>query len=77
MHEPCSKRAKIERCCCNCRWLLNVMKHPDNPINLGYGKVTETMGYACYSPEIQDEGRRLAIFVTTEHGLCEAWERRG
>lgn len=64
-------------CCCNCRWLIEVMKHPENPIGIGFGRVTEQMGYACTNPELQEENKRkIAIFFTKGHGICECWKKQ-
>ncbi len=56
------------------------MCHPWNgggkfdKLNIGRGRISEQMGWACVGPEIS-EGVR-AIFSDKEHGMCEMHERR-
>lgn len=59
------------KCCCNCRWLRAVFKHPLNE-GAGKGSILEQMGYACTEPGfVADAG---LVFFDGGHGLCECWE---
>lgn len=76
-HQTTLVERQLTRCCCNCRWMFQVMKHPENPITLGYGKMTERMGYGCMNPELSSpEHRRVVVFFVQEHGLCEGWQHQ-
>ena len=67
----------LKQCCCNCHWLCEVMKHPENPISLGYGRMNERMGFACANPELSDPNQRsVVVFFVNGHGLCEGWTRQ-
>lgn len=76
MQVNCLHSRWLGACCCSCHWFIEVMKHPENPIDFGNGPMTERLGYACMNPVLQgDNKRKVAIFFAKEHGLCEGWKK--
>ncbi|MCP4100534.1 MAG: hypothetical protein GY750_03785 [Lentisphaerae bacterium] len=58
-------------CCCNCKHLTRVMKHPLNK-GEAKGSILTVFGYACGSPSEQET--KSVIFFDSEHGMCEMHE---
>jgi len=63
-----------EKCCCNCKFQLELMKHPLNVSNFAKGSILEKIGYVCLNPEV-GEGKN-AYFFDSKHGMCEMWNKR-
>jgi hypothetical protein len=59
-------------CCCNCRNLVQINKHPGN-VDFGKGRVTERMGYGCLALWRLEH---IVVFMDTNHGLCELHDPR-
>lgn len=57
------------RCCCNCRYQVEIMRHPGNNTagDRMKGLVTEIAGYGCKGVY---EGQKI-IFSEHLHGMCE------
>lgn len=61
-------------CCCNCKFQLELSKHPWNKINKG--NVTESSDmYACIAQHYIEEKYKGTIFEE-KHGMCEFHEKR-
>lgn len=70
-------------CCCNCKHLIRINKHPWNKSE-GKGSINEFMGYGCtvfiqmnVESTTDDSSRdksNVAIFYDNEHGICELHE---
>lgn len=58
------------KCCCNCKALLPLHKHPMNR-EFGTGSILEECGWICTHPEIT-EGE-FAIFFDKQHDICELY----
>ena len=71
----CTKDEWKGRCCCTCVNQRVIVKHPWND-GAGKGRITESMGYGCASPEftVGFEGRPTVIFFDSGHDLCEMHE---
>lgn len=54
-------------CCCNCRNLSTLGKHPWNTSAFAKGPISEKIGYVCTG---DDEDRR-ATFMDSIHSMCE------
>jgi len=71
-------------CCCNCKNLLKIVKHPWNK-GEAKGSINETYGYGCavfsmstvnvdllhQSVENPNETSRSIVFFENSHGFCE------
>lgn len=59
------------RCCCNCQYQVEIMRHPWNTISGGRmkGPVTATAGYGCSGVD-----PKKIIFFEKEHSMCELHE---
>lgn len=55
-------------CCCNCKYQIEVMKHPWNKGG-ARGRITEQLGWVCSNPLDVEDGR--VIFFDREHSMCE------
>ena len=77
MAKPCENAdAWRGRCCCNCVYQMQVMKHPWNS-GESSGRITEQFGWLCAVPDmLTQNGVRQAIFFQREHGMCEEHEWR-
>lgn len=62
------------RCCCNCKFHVELFKHPWNKINKG--SISESTGmYACIVQlDISDEHK--GIIFEKDHGMCELHQWR-
>lgn len=60
-------------CCCNCKNLFTLNKHP---VNTKYkGSILEPSGlYACFV--LDDDHKNRAILFDDKHGECELHERK-
>jgi hypothetical protein len=54
-------------CCCNCRNLSVLRKHPWNTSPFAKGPTEEKIGYVC-TWGTED---RIATFMDSAHGMCE------
>ena len=63
---------KKEESCANCKYLLELMKHPWNK-TIGKGRISEKLGYVCTVPLAIAEG--FAVFFDEDFGGCELHER--
>jgi|TARA_R110000851_G_C12857618_1_gene543527 hypothetical protein len=65
-------------CCCNCKYRLELTKHPWNEHFIGScstnAQVLNKNIYACASPI--DAGRQKAVLMEWEHGMCEQHENK-
>ena len=57
-------------CCCNCKNLLRLTKHPFND-GESKGAISEPFGYACIVRYDCDPGSQEGMFFTSKHGMCE------
>ena len=59
------------RCCCNCRYQVEIMSHPWNQMVGGRmkGPVTKVAGYGCMGID-----PKKIIFFEREHSMCELHE---
>lgn len=60
------------RCCCNCEYQYEIMRHPWNTMVGGRmkGPVTQNAGWGCYALGVEDDAPKL-IFQEDEHSMCE------
>jgi hypothetical protein len=72
----CHQTSWQGKCCCVCRHLIGLRKHPWNTWEPAKGKVTEIFAYACAHPELNepDQARPTAVLFEGQHGLCEGYE---
>ncbi len=56
-------------CCCNCRNLSTLRKHPWNTSEFAKGPVSEKIGYVCTARDEDDD--RTATFMDSIHSMCE------
>jgi len=63
----------LKECCCNCKYQLNLMKHPTNS-GFGEGSIMEQCGYVCTNPFDDKSNAGNAIFSDRKHGSCELHE---
>ena len=65
---PCSQK----QCCHNCKFLIELFKHPFNKIY--NGAISESTAlFACIEPNATESGKDGVIFED-KHGMCEMWE---
>lgn len=59
----------MNKCCCNCKNQIEIMRHPNNKISGGRmkGPVTKIAGYGCKAVY---EGEKI-VFFETAHSMCE------
>jgi hypothetical protein len=74
MSTKCDKGYKDGTCCCNCKYLVPLMKHPKNK-EIGIGSVKEQMGYVCLGPTLASFAD-LAVFFDHKHGMCELYKSK-
>jgi len=58
-------------CCCNCKFLSIVRKHPYNTSVFSKGSIKETFGYVCTLKFDENDERRIATFMDNPHNFCE------
>lgn len=60
------------RCCCNCEYQYEVMRHPWNTGAGGrmLGPVTMNAGWGCYALGAESDEKKI-IFYQDEHSMCE------
>ena len=60
------------RCCCNCEYQFEVMRHPWNKLSGGrmLGPVTMNAGWGCYAVGAEMDEKKI-IFYEDEHSVCE------
>jgi hypothetical protein len=67
------------RCCCNCQYQIEIMRHPWNSRVGGRmkGPISENAGWGCMMPDFTDGSTAKAIFFEREHSVCEmhAWKK--
>ncbi len=61
--------------CSNCRYQLELMKHPMNK-DIGHGSIMETMGWVCTCPFEDQSNAGLGIFFDHRDGLCENYQSK-
>ena len=69
--DPCTWSALTERdntgrCCCNCKYMKDIVAHPWNKNPDHQGSIRTVIGYGCNMPEFDS-----IVFFETEHNLCE------
>ena len=57
------------RCCCNCKYQVEVMRHPWNTSVGGRmkGNITQNAGWGCRPPDFKEK----IIFFEEQHSVCE------
>jgi len=64
------------RCCCKCEYQSKIRCHPCNT-NIGKGRMTKILGYACSGMNTQPKVKNNLIFFEHKHlGSCEVFTPR-
>jgi len=58
------------RCCCNCEYQVEIVRHPWNKSPEHKGPITEIAGWGCQAPDFD----KKVIFFEVEHAACEMHE---
>ena len=60
------------RCCCNCEYQVEIMRHPWNQMVGGRmkGPVTVNAGWGCSALD-DDLHEKKIVFFEEEHSMCE------
>lgn len=61
-------------CCCNCKHLKEVTKHPMNTQEFSKGQMSETLGYVCIVPITLKTD--AVVFFDAQHGMCELYDNK-
>lgn len=76
MKTPCFKGWNLPanttgRCCCNCKYQVEIRRHPWNQMVGGRmkGPITEIAGWGCSLPEFG-----AIIYFESKHSMCEMHE---
>ena len=69
----CQKEEWNGMCCCNCRYMQQVNKHPWNKGD-GKGSISEKMGNVCTAGPVTEDQSMKYIFFDADHGMCEMHE---
>lgn len=67
------KKCEEKRCCCSCKSLIVLRKHPWHQVYKG--SISEIATYACIVDHDMDKSH-IGILLNHEHGECELYSKK-
>ncbi len=66
------KKCYRKECCCRCKFLVKIYKHPSNNLKCARGAISEFFGYGCKCFSYFDSfNQNKIVFMNSKHGACE------
>lgn len=73
-NENCPNGWRDGSCCCNCRYQIELFKHPWNGINKG--SVTESTDMFACMVQFDSSKEYKATIFENKHGFCEMYIKK-